>query len=1675
MPSAGTLASQRQAPQRRFENYILTRIVDSSVGLTSVTNPQFTQAPGPPPYGPDVDFNGAGAGGTDDATSSVTPIGFDFQIDGITYTHWVASCNGWMALVDPTTGTFDPNDVFFSSVWINEGIRPAFTSKAVLLAPWFDDLKNLLNKPSMLQTSPYNYSAAKVARIAAGLEPPPIYYNPTSYGISYYRDSQSPKGRRLIIRWASVSNYLTPQSVIRFEVVIYENGTIEYRYTPRQTIVNLPSEPNEGATIGIFMPNGTSRFRDFSAGLGYRDDAREENIYGGYTFDSTYFDGPFGEDADSGISANYTVSLQTTKHWPGLNNAGCIMRFSPPVNRRKVLPRKLVRGLDSRLSYPLVARTGDSRLGISLSAYDDRKSPNYIGLATSAPAATFGAQLDGLEWLLPRLSDNGSTSYTTLDSVTISELLSGDPNTIYGVTLRFRGVIEQKTYTGGTNDGAFFQTAGTPAGDSWNVYSLTVSDPPQIYYLNRGTSGMDLVNLIDYSATVPIRGNATVTLIAYSGGDHQEIANNGNTGGPLSVPAISDPAQPYLGQFILMNYLGSSVLSSSMPITITSKTQVNYPTTLPRFFGGTGLGTFERQDLMAGDFLVTGSVVKSAIDQYVGEAPIESIEAFNESGRHEQDAATVASSFYASGSSITYVSNGFDQSLKSKTQIKFSLPVSYGTPLPAATSSIYYYNQRIKTWEVPTNSTYVLSNGGSVPPSPNPSAGGDWGSATAGAVAGRLLEDARGFGPIGNIVSSGSNPLSSLNQSDVAINSSYDPTKIASIIGKVYPKSVRNNEEYRAAADETFTLPINAPFLIEKAVFEIPLRAGPGWFADQTQCFLPLGGPEDTSFDFAGPALTVALHRQVQLSENNPGPTVRDLILTGTITHQLDNVSQVVISKFLPYDATFQVRPVGFLAYANPPGAVVNPDGRQQFTGSVVVETTSLSTSGMLVKFVKDFTSGSAQQNSAGVSNLITKTPTLVLSDNPVAPQQFVKVAYPAPFGRAGLGFQQAGRCVLGNEFISFQGLDDQTGATAPNPFSEASLTTQQIAALASGSFVARAAAVIPLVSHFQSPYLVMPGDKLVLSISKMRPFTYNSTAAGAPAFSGSLLHDVVLAAGTINVTLYGSQIQAGVEFHDTMNQPLGSDLVHEIVGAEPVLDQFEVAYRNEFSGSFSDNVMLGTLGTTTFVSQSNGVTQAYLKLQTTRTRRVSRLGATQVPVVTADTRVNNLNAASIPSGLSPQPLPAIKTYVSIPAQLTTSSTDTSINPYKNFRLRPWLELNGAGTVRPTQFVDATERFWDSMMPSIANCFAADGAGIFISPAGTFGDFRQVDVAVTGSTAGGFNPNKGHNGWILFDNQNPSIMPTLGNIINGNWNKAFPFEPRYQSATRQLDIGKSFLATYIYQPGASPVVQSIPPTPVNGFFFGSVGLGTSVQNYSLEIQQIFGGPYILYFNNTPMYEWFADSNLSGKVPVPVGTTSPLMMPSTVYATSSLNVEDAARGLFGFGDRNTHYLSNGTLLGTNHLPDARDVEGPHPDSYYAYFDNSNFRFSPVIRGWKYGVASGLPLFSKAYWRKGRFGQFRDMLEQRPFTKYYQSPENSKNVPNFQQGIQPAAVTVTFLDPASSRLTAPDNTWSSNLHFECTSSLPFFDGTPTNRPAINPTILNLHPNVIRHDANGNIHIA
>jgi hypothetical protein len=167
--------------------------------------------------------------------------------------------------------------------------------------------------------------------------------------------------------------------------------------------------------------------------------------------------------------------------------------------------------------------------------------------------------LNGLRWQIPCGAGGGPYYCDCQDPVPVSTVLEGPTGTTYDVTLRFRGVVELKSYSGGKNDGSFWQEGGTPGSDPYNIYRLEISSPYQIYYLNRGTSGLEYTSLIDYTKTIRMAVGATVTLTAQAI-DGYEIRNRDNSGNPIVVNGVPPAPGNYNGQFIQMDVVNVTIV-----------------------------------------------------------------------------------------------------------------------------------------------------------------------------------------------------------------------------------------------------------------------------------------------------------------------------------------------------------------------------------------------------------------------------------------------------------------------------------------------------------------------------------------------------------------------------------------------------------------------------------------------------------------------------------------------------------------------------------------------------------------------------------------------------------------------------------------------------------------------------------------------------------------------------------------------------------------------------------------------------------------------------------------------------------------------------------------------------------------------------------------------------------
>jgi hypothetical protein len=107
-----------------------------------------------------------------------------------------------------------------------------------------------------------------------------------------------------------------------------------------------------------------------------------------------------------------------------------------------------------------------------------------------------------------------------------------------------------------------------------------------------------------------------------------------------------------------------------------------------------------------------------------------------------------------------------------------------------------------------------------------------------------------------------------------------------------------------------------------------------------------------------------------------------------------------------------------------------------------------------------------------------------------------------------------------------------------------------------------------------------------------------------------------------------------------------------------------------------------------------------------------------------------------------------------------------------------------------------------------------------------------------------------------------------------------------------------------------------------------------------------------------------------------------------------------------------------------------------------------RFYPTVRGWKYGILNAFEVRTSAAFRRDRYGQLRDMLEQRLDSRFF-NIEDERKATGRTKGLKESPIMVKFIDADTGDTTLPALTHCQNLSTFATSSLPYFDGQMRDR--------------------------
>ena len=1387
-----TPKSKRSAPLQVFENYNFTRTVGPGVQLFPIASSAMQNFDNGTVIGSPTVIT------PDDEIYSID-IGFDFKFNENMYDRLIASTNGFVVLREKLdTGTFNLGDYLTPlpvGHKLNSYIKERFTTKGIMLCPWFDDLTNAFSdveQAGLLLT--------QQTQIRMGLSLPPTELDLVTSGMKYARTIHPDGDRCLVVRWRSFASY-QPGAVITFEVVLHESGKIEFGYDNRKTInLELSDALAEGATVGIFINDRENadttywRFRDLSIGLGHPDDSlRDVSRYGGAEYTPGYIDtnstlpllaAPYNvtmylSDVDN-TTAVIPASLNRKANWPGQELFCSVISFSPPENRRKVLPRKDVKDLDSKTSYP---RRGLTFGDVKKNLFDDRDTLVY------------------------------------------------DEN-------------------------------------------------------------------------------------------------------PL----------------------------------------LNYPSMLPdQYLLDSGIG-----DLFS-DLVLPGRLTSATSEQFVERKHLEShpTSPFTDSNRPDQD-VSVDDPFFTGQNSRFKKALG--QHLRSKTHIKMELPIHHKLEMFPTSSAIYYYNKNSRGFFIPQGGNakndimdVKLATGD----------GTNFGLYRP--------EDARGFGPIGNQIASGSStdPMGfgwasdddfSFNATESLVRSAWAKKNRAPVMSRFYGKSVPNNSDYWSIEDETFTLPINQPFLLEKAVFEIPLQAGEGWLYDKTSATVPIGSASQNTLvaieeiggggsgwfdfpfinfefkrknlglcpqagDFAGPAITVSLFNQ----HFSGSDYTKDLIMTGTIIPVGDNIRNVSLRQTWtdyygsgPEDGfhpLYVFEPEGFLSFGVTPSSVVPFNTESGFTGSVKLQMEAGVSNGVMISYQaysSNLLEGEERNINGSISflqNELLTSPYIDLagkfdSSKDVTNSSYLKTV--DVFGRSSKGSETSGRSMFGNEIIIPQ-VPTSLNRTVPDSYVPNPLYVDSaVSGLPesfrdildienSPDFRFYTQFVVPVSDTTQSPYLVMPGDKLTLALSKMRPALASngydpiSGLQTLDIFKGGLQHDVLINTGSIKVTFYGSFIQNGMEYNESSNQVLDTTAIHEAIGVEPILDQYDNEYMRSFKGSYLDDYITGSM-----------------------------LTSLPYPAGSRGKAFSKQNANSQP------PAPSTGYHL-------------AVDPSYSSRQVPWNEKTSFA--KTLKLIDFNERIYDSMMPNISRLFRIDGA----SPV-------WLNFTTLPANSGVFSFRK-------------NVFSDTSIDGNTSWPTSFPFESKYAGIKRQLNIKDELTARSFIESGNSGPLPEGEDKKIDSFF--------------IEYE-----PNLL----------FADANAFD--------TSQII---------GLNQEDFAKLFFGYGD---FHISNDEVNVAN-IPKWRSI-----------IPSNVFPTSPVIRGWKYGIYNALPSYSSIVFRRDRYGQLRDMLEQRLLTRL--PPFLQGSITTTRTGGDASPISVVNFAPIEVKfvnsegiIVNPELTQSSNLSTYVTSSIPYVD--------------------------------
>ena len=532
------------------------------------------------------------------------------------------------------------------------------------------------------------------------------------------------------------------------------------------------------------------------------------------------------------------------------------------------------------------------------------------------------------------------------------------------------------------------------------------------------------------------------------------------------------------------------------------------------------------------------------------------------------------------------------------------------------------------------------------------------------------------------------------------------------------------------------------------------------------------------------------------------------------------------------------------------------------------------------------------------------------------------------------------------------------------------------------------------------SPYLLKPSDRLVFGWQNHSfnptediPGLTNSTVESATeSVLGEHMFDFI---ESIKVTLFGSNVSARKETQGGTKENLTSNSIHQVIGDEPVLDQFDTSNIELLSGSYTDALMFGTMikksedgKPITGIRGRRGSLASHHGGPTGSLQRTVR--HSQTDLVYADTQLpyfGQIIATLFPSASTTRTgSVTLESDVDYGTGLVFSDANPAATAKRNIT---WPNIYSATLLniieqenqRNSDLVRALENAIDPLYLPIV--------GFHYSPPITLvqpdapGNFN---VVIEETSVPGFETPKAPAG-----RGNPGMGGPFGGEFGG-FNGARPFsDPTLVGIFPQSD------ADFLVVDFNNPERKAKRMPDLNGVISR---LG------SADANNLLAAPMFRQF--TTQEHLFGVKNFSNDEFTTTGSAEPLSITATEESKIALS-----KFAFGIASGRQKILYSG-------IP--------------AIPVSSSF-FVPQPRGFKYGVMNTPPLRPFNVYRRDSYGQFRDMLEQHPETHFNRDSGRSKVFPS---------VIINFVSRDGESRIDPESTNTQNLSIFATSSLPYADG-------------------------------